>query len=136
VQLIYRSLPTATANGPDPGIFPTQQSAALAAGEQNLGWNYIELFYHEQGSEDTAYVTPTYLNGLAAQIPGLDYSQWSSARFNPALTEQVTKDEATASAAGFNSTPTIVVKGPKSQAQPIVGAVDYGTLEAAIKSVS
>ncbi|MGO9959858.1 MAG: DsbA family protein [Solirubrobacteraceae bacterium] len=136
VQLIYRSLPTATANGPDPGIFPTQQAAALAAGEQNLGWNYIELFYHEQGSEDTAYVTPTYLNGLAAQIPGLDYSQWSSARFNPALTEQVTKDEATASAAGFNSTPTIVVKGPKSQAQPIVGAVDYGTLEAAIKSVS
>jgi protein-disulfide isomerase len=136
VKLIYRSLPTATANGPDPGIFATQQAAALAAGNQNLGWNYIELFYHEQGSEDTAYVTPSYLNGLASQIPGLNYGKWSSDRFDPALASQVAKDEQAATAAGFDSTPTIVVTGPKSQAQPIVGDTDYGSLESAIKSVS
>jgi protein-disulfide isomerase len=136
VQLVYRSLETATGNGPDPGIFPTQQAAALAAGEQNLGWDYIELFYHEQGQEDTAYVTPSYLDGLAQQVPGLNYATWNSARFNPALSEQVTKDQTTASSLGFDSTPTIVVKGPKSQAQPLVGAQPYSAVESAIKSVS
>jgi protein-disulfide isomerase len=136
VQLIYRSLPTATANGPEPGAFPTQQAAAYAAGEQNLGWNYILLFYHEQGSETAVYVTNNYLGGLAQQIPGLNYSTWSSARQSSALTNQVTQDEQAATAAGYSSTPTIVVKGPKSQAQPIVGNTDYSSLESTIKSVS
>ena len=40
-------------------------------------WNFIELFYHEQGEEDTGYVTESYLQGLAAQVPGLNLSQWS-----------------------------------------------------------
>ena len=48
----------------------------------------------------------------------------------------MTADETAANAAGYNSTPTIVVSGPKSQAQPIVGDTDYGTLESRIKSVS
>jgi protein-disulfide isomerase len=136
VQLIYRSLPTATANGPDPSVFPTQQAAALAAGEQQRGWNYIELFYHEQGSEDTSYVTTDYLGGLAKQVPGLNYSKWSSDRTSSTLTGQVTTDEQAATAAGYDSTPTLVVKGPKSQAQPIVGDTTYGALQSAIKSVS
>ena len=44
-------------------------------------------------------------------------------------------DERTAQAGGYNSTPTLVVQGPKGQAQPIQGVVDYPTLEAADKSV-
>jgi protein-disulfide isomerase len=136
VQLIYRSLPTATGNGPDPSVFPTQQAAALAAGIQQRGWNYIELFYHEQGTEDTTYVTSNYLDGLAQQIPGLNYGKWSSDRQSSTLTSQVTTDEQTATAAGYSSTPTLVVKGPKSQAQPIVGDTTYSSLESAIKSVS
>ncbi len=57
--------------------FQTQQIAALAAGKQNLMWNFVELFYHEQGEEDSGYVTESYLQGLAAQVPGLNLSQWS-----------------------------------------------------------
>jgi protein-disulfide isomerase len=136
VQLVYRSLPTATGNGPDPSVFPTQQAAALAAGLQQRAWNYIELFYHEQGSEDTSYVTTDYLGGLAKQVPGLNYSKWSSDRTSSTLTGQVTTDEQAATAAGYDSTPTLVVKGPKSQAQPIVGDTTYGALQSAIKSVS
>ena len=136
VQLVYRSLETASGGSPIANVFPTQQAAALAAGKQSKGWNYIELFYHEQGPESTGYVTTSYLQGLAQQIPGLNMSQWSSDRQSPALTAQVTSDEQAAASAGFNSTPTIVVKGPKSQAQPIIGNPDYASLESAIKSVS
>ena len=45
-------------------------------------------------------------------------------------------DEQQALSRGYNSTPTIVVQGPKGQAQPIVGAVSYKSLESTIKSVS
>jgi protein-disulfide isomerase len=135
VKIVYKPLETAsgTANGT---MFGASQSAALAAGEQKLGWNYIELFYHEQGDETTSYVTPAYLSGLAGQISGLNYSKWNSDRQSSTLASQVTSGEQEAAAAGYNSTPTIVVKGPKSQAQPIVGNTDYGSLESAIKSVS
>ena len=51
-------------------MFKTQQIAALAAGKQSKAWNYLELFYHEQGEEDTGYVTESYLQGLAHQVAG------------------------------------------------------------------
>jgi protein-disulfide isomerase len=118
-------------------MFVPSQVAARAAGEQKLGWNYIELFYHEQGDETTSYVSNSYLNGLAGQIPGLSYSQWTSDRQSSTLASQVSADETAAQAAGYNSTPTIVITGPKSQAQPIVGdPTSYAQLESAIKSVS
>jgi protein-disulfide isomerase len=135
VKLVYKALETAsqTANN---AMFVPSQTAALAAGQQQRAWNYIELFYHEQGDETQSYVTNDYLNGLAGQIPGLKYSQWSSDRQSSTLTNTVTSDEQAATTSGYDSTPTIVVKGPKSQAQPIVGDTDYSSLESAIKSVS
>jgi protein-disulfide isomerase len=136
VRLAYRSLETATGNGPDPSVFPTQQAAALAAGLQQRQWDYILLFYNEQGQEGTSYVNDAYLNGLARQVPGLNFSKWQSDRSSSSLTSQVTQDQQLAASKGYNSTPTIVVQGPKGQAQAIVGDTDYGTLERTIKSVS
>ncbi|HEX3873985.1 MAG TPA: thioredoxin domain-containing protein [Solirubrobacteraceae bacterium] len=132
-KLIYRSLQTATQ---DPTVFVTQQAAAYAAGAQDRALNFIELFYNEQGAEDSGYVTPAYLDGLAKQIPGLNYAKWVAASKAATYSAQVTADEQAAAKAGFDSTPTIVVTGPKGSAQPITGAVDYSTLEQAIKSVS
>ncbi len=136
VQLVYRSLCTATCNGGDNNVFPVQQAAALAAGLQAKAWNYILLFYNEQGQEDTGYVNDTYLNGLAGQISGLNYSKWLSDRSSPTLANQVTADQQQAAGLGFNSTPSITIQGPKGQAQPIVGAASYSQIEAEIKSVS
>jgi protein-disulfide isomerase len=136
VKLVYRSLETATGNGPDPGVFPSQQAAALAAGLQKREWDYVELFYHEQGTEDTNYVNDAYLDGLARQISGLNFAKWNSDRGSSTLTSQVTADEQAAASKGYNSTPTIVVNGPKGQAKAIVGDTDYGTLQQAIQSVS
>ena len=54
LKIEYRSLETATR---EPEVFKTQQVAALAAGQQNKLWHFIELFYHEQGEEGSGYVT-------------------------------------------------------------------------------
>ena len=135
VKIVYKALETAsqTANN---AMFVPSHTAALAAGNQKKAWNYIELFYHEQGDETQSYVTDNYLGGLAKQIPGLNFSQWDSDRGSASLKSQVTADTSAAAAAGYNSTPTIIVSGPKAQAQPIVAAATYDQLQAAIKQVS
>ena len=93
VQVVYKSFCTATCNGPDPSVFNTQQVAGLAAGKQNKFWQYTELFYHEQGQEDTGYVTDAYLTGLANQITGLNLTTWKSDRNDSTLTTQVNSDQ-------------------------------------------
>jgi protein-disulfide isomerase len=135
-KLVFKSLETATGNSPTPNIFPIQQAAANAAGPQGKAWNYILVFYHSQGQEGTAYVNQSFLDGIAKSIPGLNFSAWKTASTNPTYTSQVQSDQQQAASRGFNSTPTIVVQGPKGAAQPIVGNTDYGTLQSAIKQVS
>jgi protein-disulfide isomerase len=106
VKIEYRSLETATR---EPEVFKTQQVAALAAGKQKKMWNFIESFYHEQGEEDTGYVTESYLQGLASQVPGLSLTQWSADRSDPALANEVANDGQAASSAGFTGTPSFQI---------------------------
>jgi protein-disulfide isomerase len=140
VKIVYRSYCTATCNGPGQQVFNTQQVAALAAGEQQRFWNYAELFYREQGQENTGYVNEAYLKGLAQQTPGLDVNKWQTDRGNPALLSQVQGDGAAATAAGVNGTPTLVMNGPKGSAEvPTTadpGVVSYGALQQAVSQVS
>jgi protein-disulfide isomerase len=106
VKIEYRSMETATR---EPETFKLQQVAALAAGRQNLMWHYIELFYHEQGLEDSGYVTESYLQNLAQQVPGLNATKWASDRNDPELSKQVAADAQVASAEGFTGTPSFLI---------------------------
>lgn len=106
LRIEYRSLETATR---EPEIFRTQQVAALAAGKQNKMWNFVELFYKEQGEEGTEYVTEEYLRKLATSVPGLNLSQWSSARQDTKLANQVEEDAQAANQNGFNGTPSFTI---------------------------
>jgi protein-disulfide isomerase len=135
VKLVYKALETAS-QAANNSMFVPSQTAMLAAGSQKKAWNYIELFYHEQGDENDSYVTDSYLGGLAKQVPGLNFNQWSSDRQSGTLSTQVNADQNSAKAAGYDSTPTILVSGPKSQTQPIVGDTTYSALQTAIQSVS
>ena len=106
VKIEYNSLETATH---EQETFRTQQVAAYAAGKQNLAWYFIELFYHEQGQEDSGYVTEKYIQGLAEQVPGLNLPNWSAARNDPTYAEQVTHDAQVANAEGFTGTPSFLI---------------------------
>lgn len=106
VKIEYHSMQTATR---EKETFQTQQVAALAAGKQNLMWHYLELFYHEQGEEDSGYVTESYLQGLAAQVPGLNLSDWSTARNDPAYANAVIADAQAANQNGFTGTPSFMI---------------------------
>jgi protein-disulfide isomerase len=133
VQVVYKAFQTATR---DPSVFKNQQVAALAAGEQAKFWNFTELFYHEQGQEDTGYVTEDYLSGLAKQITGLNLSKWQSDRGSSTLANQIATDEQKGTAIGVSGTPTLVFKGPKGQATPPASVPSYSDLQKVIQQVS
>ena len=139
VKLVYKSFETATANSPTADQWSAQQSAAYAAGAQGKAWNYILLFYKDQGTEGTSYVNTAFLTGLAKQVPGLDYQKWNSARFNPAYATQVANENKTAASLSFQGsagTPALIATGPKSQTKPVSGNYPYSYVQSMIKSVS
>jgi protein-disulfide isomerase len=121
VKIEYRSLETATR---EPEVFKTQQVAALAAGKQNKMWNYLETFYHEQGEEGSGYVTESYLQGLAQQVPGLNLTTWTNDRAETALLNQVATDAQAANNAGFTGTPSFLID--KTGGTP--SKLEYGSL--------
>ena len=133
VKVVYRAFETAT---PDPSTFQTQHVAALAAGKQKHFWDFTELFYHQQGQEQTSYVTDAYLSGLAGQVPGLNVSAWKSARNDPTLAAQVTSEGVAGKAANVQGTPTLIFKGPKGTVAAPQGVPTYSDLQSAIKQVA
>ncbi|HWF56505.1 MAG TPA: thioredoxin domain-containing protein [Solirubrobacteraceae bacterium] len=135
VKIIYRSFCTATCNDEGQTVFNTQQAAAYAAGLQKKFWDYTELFYHEQGAEGSGYVTPTFLNGLASQIPGLNYSSWQTGRSNPNVVNQVNSDQQLAAKMQLTGTPTVIFKGPKGEAQAGGSIPTYSSLQQAFNQV-
>jgi protein-disulfide isomerase len=134
VKIEYRSMQTATR---ERETFQTQQIAALAAGKQNLMWHYMELFYHEQGEEGTGYVTESYLQGLAAQVPGLNLSNWSSARNDPTYANQVISDAQAANQNGFTGTPSFLIgkTGGSMQKLENPSLTNPGSFETAIEKL-
>jgi len=106
LRVEYHSLETATR---EPETFKKQQEAALAAGAQNKMWPFIETFYHEQGEEDSGYVTESYLEGIAKQVPALNLTQWQEARGNKKYASEVEEDAQTANNEGFTGTPSFLI---------------------------
>jgi protein-disulfide isomerase len=106
LRLVYRSMQTATHQAT---VFTTQQVAALAAGRQQRMWNFIETFYREEGAEDSNYVTESYLQGIAGQIPGLKLAQWMSDRGRPVMAAELAADRRAVEAAGLRGTPAFLL---------------------------
>jgi protein-disulfide isomerase len=106
LKIEYHSLETATRN---PSAFGAQQVAALAAGRQNKMWNFIELFYQEQGPEHSGYVTESYLQGLAQQVSGLNLIEWTAARNDRQLARTLLTDARASRGAGMTATPTFLI---------------------------
>ena len=79
---------------------------ALALAERDRLWQFTELAYHNQGLENTGYVTDTYLSALAAAIPGVDLPRALAARTSPAVRAQLEQARALAKQAHVASTPS------------------------------
>ena len=118
LKIEYHSLETATR---ERSVFQQQQVAALAAGQQDKMWDFVELFYHEQGVEDSGYVNESYLQGLAQQVPGLSLVKWTSSRSDPSLAAEIERDAEVADEHHFEGTPSFLLGKSGTTLTPLEG---------------
>jgi protein-disulfide isomerase len=108
--------------------------AMLAAGAQGKAWDFIELFYRNQGEENSGYVTEEFIEsiGKGAGIP--DLAQWNEERKSGKFKKQVEETTKQAQKLGFSGTPSFAVEGPNSNGLELMGTPETtGQIEEAIK---
>jgi protein-disulfide isomerase len=108
-------------------------AAALAAGEQGRGWNFIELFYRNQGDETQPYVTGEFLTAIAKGAGVPDIARWQRERRSKRLITEVHKTTAEAERLGFSGTPSFAIEGPETAGLEALGTIEQGELEEAIE---
>jgi protein-disulfide isomerase len=110
--------------------------ASYAAGRQGRAWQFIELFYGNQGEERSGHVTDAFLDRLA-KAAGLDVARFDSDRRTAAVAARVREDGHQALAHGFRGTPSFAVSGPRGTRVLAGGAPDsIQPFDDAIRTVS
>ena len=108
--------------------------AALAAGEQGRFWNYLQLFYRNQGGENSGYVTDDFLTSIARSAGVPDVEKWNTDRNDPKWDAVIQQGSSQAESLGFNGTPSIMVQGPNGQ--KALSGFGLSEIRSAIQQVS
>lgn len=111
-------------------------AAALAAGAQGRGWNFVDLFYRNQGLEGKPYVTDEFLTAIAENAGVKDIAQWNKDRKSAKFTGEVTKTTEEAQELGYTGTPSFGIEGPGTDGFEVIEVGSSGDLEAAIEAAS
>lgn len=108
-------------------------AAALAAGVQGRAWNFIEIFYKNQGAENSGYADTAFLKAVAKAAGVKDISRWNWERAE--LVSVVEETTALAKELGFDGTPSLAVGGPATDGlEPIETPGSTEDLEAALEA--
>ncbi|MGN6257734.1 MAG: DsbA family protein [Solirubrobacterales bacterium] len=110
-------------------------AAAIAAGRQGRGWNFVELFYRNQGEEGSGYVTGEFLEAVAKGAGVKNIARWNEEREN--FTGEVEKTTSEAQSLGFTGTPSFAIRGPGSKGvEPLGTPESTGGIEEAIDAAA
>jgi protein-disulfide isomerase len=99
----------------------TAGAAALAAGKQGRGWQFIELFFRNQGPENGGYVTGRFLTNLAVAAGVSDIPRWNRERQSAKLAKEPLATTAEAARLHFSGTPSFAITGPKTHGRQALG---------------
>jgi protein-disulfide isomerase len=116
--------------GPDSD---TAARAAQAAAASNRMWNFIDLFYRNQGPENSGYVTDRFLSRIATAADVPAHLVRAGATRTAAIEKPLLRAESEAQAAGQASTPAFLI-GPKAGRGEVltVTALDIDAFSSAI----
>jgi protein-disulfide isomerase len=103
VKMVFRNL---TFIGPDS---VTAARAASAAGNQNKLWTFADLFYKNQGTENSGYVTDTFIQDIATKA-GVDPNKLKADESAPLVEQQLGEAQDQAQQFGINSTPSFLIQ--------------------------
>jgi protein-disulfide isomerase len=94
-------------------------TAALSAGEEHRGWNYLEIFYRNQGEENSGYADEDFLAAIAEAAGVKHMAQWKKRLELVAFEiEQTTRE---AEKLGFTGTPSFAIRGPGTEGVETLG---------------
>jgi len=85
------------------------RAAAIAAGQQNRMFNYMELLYANQKTENTGWLSDSMVEKAAASIPGLAVPRLLAARNSAAIKSAEARFDSLANTDNVRGTPTIFV---------------------------
>lgn len=107
--------------------------AALSAGEQGKLWHVVDLLYHNQGHENSGWLSDDTLRQVGASVQGLDVERMLEQRDE--MTKQLEKAQAAATASGVNGTPAFEVGPTGGQLTRVeISSLDAEALRPAIES--
>ena len=107
--------------------------AALAASEQGRYWNYVELFYRNQGDEESGYVTDAFLTAIAKGAGVPDIRKWNRDRRSSKWDRILARSDSEAADLGFAGTPSFLVEGPGGKRTLAAPTLD--DIEGAVRAV-
>ncbi len=100
----------------------TALQAAVSAGMQDKQWNVGELLYHNQGAENSGWVTDDLLRDIGASVPGLDVDAMMDGRESAEVADAIGEAQAEAQAAGITGTPSFEITKRGGQPTFLPGA--------------
>jgi protein-disulfide isomerase len=111
------------------------QKAMFAAAKQNKAWNFAEVLYLNQATENTGWLSDSMVAQAAASVDGLDVKQLWTERKTGSISKSADEVAALAKARNVTGTPTVFV-GKTGKTPKLVGASgsvpDLAQTEAAI----
>jgi protein-disulfide isomerase len=91
---------------------PDSEKAARAlagAAAQNKAWQFLELWYQNQGQEHSGYITDQFIRRIAGGVPGLNADQVVAASNDTQNTESLGVARTEANKFGISSTPSFLI---------------------------
>jgi protein-disulfide isomerase len=95
------------------------RAAAIAAGEQNKLFDFVQILYLNQGAENTGWLNDDLIASAAASIPGLDVSSFLAARSSATVNADAGAYDQQAEAGNVRATPTILVGKSARTLRPV-----------------
>jgi protein-disulfide isomerase len=95
------------------------RQVANAATLQDRLWDYSELFFRNQGAENSGYATDAFLQRLARQTPGLDVDELAEDYASPQAEAFTRQAERLARQLGVSGTPSFYLVRDGGQPEPI-----------------
>ena len=120
--------------GPD--SIPARQ-AMIAASQQNRAFNFAQITYANQGTENTGWLNQTFIEHAAASVPGMKVRQLLDNQDSSLVTDATNRIDGQATADRVSQTPTLFFGKTGSKLKPVSSTVtfDAAQLAAAIRAL-
>jgi protein-disulfide isomerase len=113
----------------------TAAREAAGAARQDKLWNFADVFYYNQGEENSDYVTPSFLARINKAV-GVDAAESASFSASDASKEPLAAANTLANRHGVDATPTILVGKRGGELTAVdAGPTDVGAFKSAIDGV-